>query len=160
MFSHRPPGESVLFVGNHGHGEKINGSVVEGGNVRMVLGREVVLIGDIKAIGPGLYRGTIDGFKSLVSECEGYLQGQTVVFAEKQIFECSQRIAPCGQSFCWQEKSRSIQAARNFRVLRALTAGGHLCRGFFDPPEPARSIRRSRQTLRRRHWPRRQSQHS
>ena len=89
MFSHRPPGESVLFVGNHGHGEKINGSVVEGDNVCLMIGTESVLVSDIKAIGPGMYRGTINGFRSIVSECEGYLLGQCVEFTEKQIFECS-----------------------------------------------------------------------
>ena len=89
MFAHRPPGDSVFFVGNHGLGEKIKGSVAEGDNVSLMLAKEVVLVSDIKAIGPGMYRGTIDGFKSLVTECEGYLQGQSVVFTERQIFECS-----------------------------------------------------------------------
>jgi hypothetical protein len=89
MFSHRSPGDNVLFVGNRGRGEKIIGSVAEGDNVCLMIGKESVLVSDIKAIGPGMYRGTIDGFRSVVAECEGYLLGQSVEFSEKQIFECS-----------------------------------------------------------------------
>ena len=57
--------------------------------LRVYFGKESVLVSDIEAIGPGMYPGTIDGFRSVIAECEGYLLGQSVEFTEKQIFECS-----------------------------------------------------------------------
>jgi len=89
MFSQRAAGESLFFVGDHGHGLKIAASIAEGDNVRLMIGDEAVHVSDIKAIGPGLYRGVIAGFKSAVVEFAGYCQGQSVDFTEKQIFECS-----------------------------------------------------------------------
>jgi hypothetical protein len=89
MFSERAAGEGLFFIGDHGRGPKIAASVAEGDNVRLMIGEEAVLVSDIKAIGPGLYRGVIAGFKSAASEFAGYWQGQSVDFTEKQIFECS-----------------------------------------------------------------------
>lgn len=88
MFSQRSHGDGVFFVGDHGHGLKIVGSVAEGDDVRLKIGEEFVHVSDVTAIGPGTYRGTIVGFQSSVEECQGYSQGQSVVFTEKQIFEC------------------------------------------------------------------------
>jgi hypothetical protein len=88
MFSERASGEGLLFVGNNGRGPKVVGSVAEGDNVCLMIGKEIVQVGDVKAVGPGMYRGTIVGFQSSVEEFQGYSQGQSVVFTEKQIFEC------------------------------------------------------------------------
>jgi hypothetical protein len=89
LFSERAAGTGLFFVGDHGHGSRIAASVAEGDNVRLMIGEQAVLVSDIKAIGPGLYRGVIAGFNSAVPEYAGFCKGQSVVFTEKQIFECS-----------------------------------------------------------------------
>jgi hypothetical protein len=48
----------------------------------------MVQVSDLTAIGPGRYQGIIVGFQSCAEECQGLVRGQSVVFTEKQIFEC------------------------------------------------------------------------
>jgi hypothetical protein len=89
VFTERPQGHGIVFVGHHEPGTPIKMSISAGDTATLRIGEEHILIRNIEPVGSGRYKGIVYGFEpSFGLEYEGLKLEQEVQFSESQVFGC------------------------------------------------------------------------
>ena len=85
----RHAGVGIIFIGHHVQDQDLKDVVTDGDSVSLRIGKETILVRNIRAIRPAHFKGVIHGFEPSFATQHGQLcVGQEIEFSESHIFGC------------------------------------------------------------------------